>query len=92
MIFEWDEDKSARNDAERGLPFEDAALAFLDPRRIILRDEREDYGEDRFNLFGLIEGRLFVVTFTMRGEVVRIISARKANGRERRRYDQENEA
>ncbi len=55
-------------------------------------DDREDYGEDRFNRTGMVEDRLLVVTYAMRtdehtrDDVVRIISARLAERRERRRY------
>jgi uncharacterized DUF497 family protein len=53
---------------------------------VIEEDFRYDYGEPRFRLYGRVEGRLFVVTFTMRGDAHRIISARKANRKENRRY------
>jgi uncharacterized DUF497 family protein len=55
-------------------------------------DDREDYGEDRYNRTGMVEGRLVVVTYVMRtdkasgNEIVRIISARPAERRDRRRY------
>ena len=87
MRFEWDERKSNDNRTRRGFTFDDVMPIFLDSDRVILADTRRDYGEDRWVTFGEIEGRLFAVTFTMRGEVIRIISARKANTRERRRYD-----
>ena len=85
--IEFDPDKSAKNDKERGLPFElateldwDAALVFA--------DERQDYGEQRLNALALLHGRLHVVCFVMRGQVRRIISFRKANKREEQAYDQ----
>jgi hypothetical protein len=46
----------------------------------------KDYGETRFNTLGEIEGRTFCASFTRRGEAIRIISFRKANARETRRY------
>lgn len=49
-------------------------------------DAREIYGETRFNAHGLIGARLHVLTFTLRGNAVRIISLRRANAREVRRY------
>ena len=55
---------------------------------MIGRDRRWDYGEDRYRLLGAIVGRVFVVIYTMRGSVMRIISTRKANGREVREYEQ----
>ena len=61
--------------------------AFQDDDRIVGRDRRRDYAEDRYRLLGTIEGRVFVVIYTMRRSVVRIISARKANAREIREYE-----
>ena len=60
--------------------------AFLDPNRRVERDDRRDYGETSFRLYGRVAGRLFVIAYTRRGTVTRIISARKANARERDRY------
>ena len=51
------------------------------------RDRRWDYGEDRYRLLGAIEGRMSVVIYTMRGSVMRIISARKTNDREVREHE-----
>ena len=87
MEFEWDD---AKNDAcftHRGFDFSYAVRAFQDEDRIVGRDRRRDYAEDRYRLLGTIEGRVFVVIYTMRGSVVRIISARKANARETREYE-----
>ena len=55
---------------------------------VVVPDERQDYGEPRFRAFGPIHGRLHVLAFTMRGRVLRAILLRKANPRERRRYEQ----
>ena len=49
-------------------------------------DDRRDYGEVRMSAFGLVEGRLFVCTYTMRGETYRLISVRKANWKEQRAW------
>ncbi len=46
-----------------------------------------DYGEDRYRLFGTIEGRAYVVVYTVRGSAIRIISARKANAKEVADYE-----
>ena len=86
MEFEWDEAKSEQCHRERGFSFAFVVPAFADPHRRVERDERWDYGEVRYRLYGRIGGRLFVVAYTTRGRAVRIISARKANARERRRY------
>ena len=88
MEFEWDDAKSDACFAHRGFDFAYAIHAFLDDDRIVGRDRRWPYGEDRYRLLGAIEGRVFVVIYTMRGSVIRIISARKANRREVREYEQ----
>ena len=89
MNFEWDEEKSEANrkNPKRGFAFDEVMPVFLDPFRFTFLDNRFEYGEERWSTFGEIEGRLFNVVYTMRGDVIRIISARKANQRERRRYD-----
>ena len=82
MNFEWDD---AKNDAcfeRRGFDFAYAARAFLDPHRIVAQDRRRDYGEARYRLLGTVDGRAYVIAYTMRGSSVRIISARKANRKE----------
>ena len=87
MEFEWDEAKSDACLEARGFDFAYAASAFADPNRMIRRDNRYGYGEDRFQLVGRIERRVFVVVFTPRTDAVRIVSARKANKREVRLYE-----
>ena len=87
MEFEWDEAKSQACFQERGFDFEYAAQAFFDPNRQVLQDARRAYGEDRFQLLGSIAGRVFVLVYTPRAGVFRIISARKANSREEKVYD-----
>lgn len=88
--FEWDDEKAAQNLDRHGVSFDVACLAFDDPFAVERVDDREDYGEDRFILLGMVEGRLLHVTFTYRGERTRIISARAAEPYENRRYHEEN--
>lgn len=88
MLFEWDDRKAAQNAAKHGVPFEYAVRALLDPHRLDSEDRRRDYSEERWITLGKIEGRLFAVAYTPRGKVIRVISARKANEREQRRYDE----
>lgn len=88
MEFEWDEAKSEACYVERGFDFAYAARAFFDAGRMVEPDNRLEYGEPRYRLYGRIEGRLFVVVYTMRHAAIRIISARKANRRETKRYEQ----
>jgi uncharacterized DUF497 family protein len=87
MDFEWDEAKSEACFKERGFDFAYAARAFFDPKRIVHADTRHSYGEDRYQLMGQIEQRLFLVVYTQRQQVTRIISARKANQREVKNYE-----
>ncbi len=53
---------------------------------MIIEDVRKDYGEHRFRVLGSIEDRLYAVVFTPRGDAVHVISFRKANSREVKRY------
>ena len=70
----------------RGLDFQDAAEVFAGPE-FTFDDDRRHYGERRYQTFGLLRGRLVVVIWTPRGEARHVISMRKANERERKRYD-----
>ena len=87
MEFEWDETKSETCFQERGFDFAYAAQAFFDPHRLIRGDLRRSYGEERFQLTGRIDSRIFVVVYTPRANATRIISARKANNREVKHYE-----
>lgn len=87
MEFEWDEAKSEVCFVERGFDFAYVVHAFLDPNRVVSLDARWAYGEERYQLLGSIEGRVFFVAYTLRGQTIRIISARKANRREVHDYE-----
>ncbi len=87
MDFEWDDAKSGDCFLRRGFDFAYAVRAFLDPNRIVGRDRRWDYGEDRYRLLGAIEDRVFVLIYTLRGSAIRVISARKASKKEVREYE-----
>ena len=87
--FEWHAKKAARNLAEHGVSFEVAREVFDDPVKLDEFDDREDYGEDRYNTIGLVKGRLLVVTYTLRGSKIRLISARHPEPHERRKYHEE---
>ena len=87
MDVTFDPSKNARNIAERGLSFE--RVADLDWETAVSEeDARKDYGERRVRVFGLLGRRLHVAIITIRGEAVHVISFRKANKREVRRYGQ----
>ena len=87
--FEWDPRKNRANRAKHGVSFEEARTAFLDEHARVIRDPEHSEDEQRFVLLGLSIGlRLLVVCHCYRqsDEVVRIISARKADAGERRQY------
>lgn len=88
--FQWDDNKAAENYAEHGVRFEAAREVFTDPFALEWLDEREDYGEDRSIILGMVENRLLYIAYTMRGEKIRLISARGAEPHERRQYHEEN--
>jgi uncharacterized protein len=85
MAFEWDEEKRQGNLVKHGVDFLDMTALFDGPTLEDI-DNRYNYGETRINCTGEIQGRVFVVTITWRGADRRIISARKANAREQRKY------
>ncbi len=85
MEFEWDPNKAETNLQKHKIAFDVAIKVFLDPWRI--EDEFEDDNDgQRFNVLGIVEGFLLHVTYTMRGDIYRIISARPAERHEKRRY------
>jgi uncharacterized DUF497 family protein len=73
LEFEWDDGKARANERKHGITFERAKLAFADPFAIIVFDDREAYGEERYNLIGAAAGPLLFVAYTERGNRVRII-------------------
>lgn len=85
MDFEWDTAKERANRKKHSVDFRTAAKVFLDPY-VIEFDDPGTTGEMRFNAIGLVDGRMLFVTYTLKGEVVRIISARGAEPHEKRRY------
>lgn len=89
MEFKWDPQEAAANLAKHKVAFEDAATVFGDPLGRIIADPRHSSAEERLVLLGLSQGkRLLAVMYVDRGEVVRIISARRATRRERREYEE----
>ncbi len=86
MDFEWDAKKDRENLKKHGISFDEARHIFDGP--VLTRvDDRQDYGEMREISFGLLSpDALLMVVHTTRGKKTRLISARKANRRERRFY------
>jgi uncharacterized DUF497 family protein len=93
--FEWDKAKNLSNQQKHGLSFEVAMEVFRDPLQVSVQDRIED-GEERWQTFGMVRGLLLVMVAHTLGEadktetVVRIISARRADRKERRFYEDEN--
>jgi uncharacterized DUF497 family protein len=93
--FEWDESKARSNARKHGVRFEDAMLVFADPCALVEQD-RVESGEFRWRTLGLAGDIVLVlVAHTVRNEqedeIIRIISARRATRRERKRYDENRE-
>lgn len=85
MKITFDPKKNADNIRDRQLPFD--FVAELEwSSAVVVEDVRKDYGERRFRVFGYIEDRLYAVVFTPREGAVHVISFRKANSREVKRY------
>ena len=92
MRFTWDETKSISNRRKHGVSFEIAARVFLDPLHLSVQD-RIKSGEQRWQTIGEVGGvAILLVAHTViddeGGEVIRIISARVATRRERKRYEE----
>lgn len=88
MGYEWDEGKAASNEDKHKVSFEEAKTCFLDPCRVIFRDLAHSDEEDRDILIGFSKkDRLLMVSYTIRDNVTRIISARKATSSEAKYYE-----
>ena len=87
--FEWDENKAQANLKKHKVSFEEAKTVFYDPNALLIADPEHSAEEDRFVIMGIsAKSRLLVVCHCYREseEVVRIISARKADGQETEQY------
>ena len=85
-MFEWDEGKREANLVKHGVDFVDAVEVFADPPRVERVDRRREYAEERRQAVGTVRGQVLFVVYTLRGEVRRLISARRASSNERRAY------
>lgn len=85
MQIVFDAEKDAVNRQKHGLPLS-LGVAVLEGRTAEFLDTRQDYGEDRLVCFGYVDRRLHVCVYTVRADVTRLISVRKANDREVKRY------
>ena len=89
-LFEWDEDKAESNRRQHKVSFSEAQTVFLDDLSIVIPDPEHSEKEERLIIVGVSnQRRLLVVSFTERGKIIRLISARKATRAERRKYEKE---
>lgn len=87
--FEWDSHKAQENLKKHGISFEEAVTVFGDPLSLTIHDPLHSHSEDRFVIMGQsLRHRLLVVVHTDRGDAIRIISAREATRRERKKYEE----
>jgi len=90
--FDWDEGNSRKSAAKHNVNQREAEQVFLDPRLLILVDDKHSVGETRYHAYGRTpEGRQLQVSFTMRqnAKLVRVISVRPMSRKERARYEEE---
>ena len=90
MLFTWDEEKNRENKIKHHVSFEVARHVFSDPRHLSIQDRHKN-GEERWQTIGLVAGVLLILVARAWGiedkAEIRIISARKADARERKRYE-----
>lgn len=85
MEFEWHEHKCLSNLAQHGIDFQDAKEIWQDDV-VEMPSTQAQHGEPRYLAYGVLEGRIIAVVFTWRGNVRRLISARRARTYERQYY------
>lgn len=89
LRFEWDERKNRANQRKHGVAFEEARSVFFDQQAVEFYDDEYGESEDRFLLLGVSATlRILMVCHCLRegGNVIRIVSARKATKNEQREY------
>lgn len=89
MDYEWDQEKAASNLEKHGVSFEEAGSVFSDPLYIDFYDPDHSIDEHRYLIMGQsTAGRLLIVSYTERDDVVRLISAREMTSSERSAYEE----
>ena len=86
LKFRWNKAKARENYRKHGVTFDLAKAVFNDAFALELLDDRRDYGEERFVIIGMVEGRILYVAYSERHDVIRIISARRATKHEEQAY------
>ena len=88
--FEWSDEKARRNLAKHKIDFRAARYVFEDAGALDEIDDRFDYGEERYRIVGMVNGRLMMVSYTLREHRIRIISARPASRQLENEYARQN--
>jgi uncharacterized DUF497 family protein len=89
MNFEWDENKALINYEKHGLSFNEAKEVFFDLSAIIFEDEKHSINEKREIIIGqTFQKKIILVSFTMRNDKIRIISARLTNKIEKKKHEE----
>jgi uncharacterized DUF497 family protein len=85
MTFEWDAQKSISNQEKHGIGFDTAKKLWLDDKRVEIKIAFSS--EDRWALIAAVEGKMWTAIYTMRNDVIRVISVRRAREREVKLYE-----
>ena len=85
MTFEWDAQKSISNREKHGIDFDTAKNLWLDDKRVEIQIAFPS--EDRWALIAAVEGKMWTAIYTMRNDVIRVISVRRAREREVKLYE-----
>lgn len=89
MEFEWDKNKAVSNLSKHGVSFDEARTVFDDTLYIDFYDPDHSYDEQRYIIVGQsAQNRLLVISYTERGNTIRLISARRATRKEREVYEE----
>jgi hypothetical protein len=89
MEFEWDETKAAANLSKHGISFDEAQTVFNDPLYVDFYDPDHSFEEHRYLIVGVSQrGRLLLVSYAERDDIVRLVSAREATCAEREVYEE----
>ena len=89
MEFEWDDEKAKANLTKHGVSFDEAKTVFDDPLYVDFYDPDHSFEEHRYIIIGESkQGRLIIISYTERGDVVRLISAREVTRSERETYEE----
>ena len=89
LKFEWDDKKANINRRKHGITFEEATTAFADELSITIDDPLHSHDEERLILIGMSKQlKILVVIHVERGDVIRLVSARKATKQEQKFYEE----